>query len=138
MADELEAVIEEAGALLVETTSAVTEVRRATQDLPATMASVRAVSADVEELAIALRESAARLPAITDDVAVTVSNLRDASGSFPSIAARADRGVRRAGEVVDAAGRTIFVRGYMQEETRRLPQSAGVEFPTGDAGGERE
>jgi phospholipid/cholesterol/gamma-HCH transport system substrate-binding protein len=138
MADELEAVIEEAGALLVETTSAVTEVRRATQDLPATMASVRAVSADVEELASALRESAARLPAITDDIAVMVSNLRDASGSFPSIAARADRGVRRAGEVVDAAGQTIFLRGYMQEETRSLPQSSGVEFPTGDAGGERE
>lgn len=135
MADELTAVIEEAGALLTETTRAVTEVRRAAEDLPATMASVRAVSADVEELAIALRESAARLPAITDDVALTFTNLRDASLSFPSIAARADRSVRRAGEVVDAAGRTIFLRGYMQEETQSLPQSSGVEFPSAGAGG---
>jgi phospholipid/cholesterol/gamma-HCH transport system substrate-binding protein len=138
MADELDAVIEEAGTLLAETTRAVTAVRRATDDLPATMASVRAVSADVEELAIALRESVARLPAITDDAAIAVTNLRDASVSFPSITARADRGVRRAGEVVDAAGRTIFLRSYMQEETRSLPQSSGVEFPTASMGGAHE
>ena len=92
----------------------------------------------ISRLAIALRESAARLPAITDDAAIAVTNLRDASVSFPSITARADRGVRRAGEVVDAAGRTIFLRSYMQEETRSLPQSSGAEFPTASMGGADE
>lgn len=133
-ADEFEALVEEANGLLAETTAAVSEVRRATEDLPATMASVRAVSSDVEELAIALRESAARFPAITEDIAITVSNLKSGSASVPAIAAGANRGVRRANEVVDAASRTIFLRGLVAEEKGAPPQTASMEFGLPDAG----
>lgn len=127
-ADEFEDLVEEANALLVETTAAVSEVRQAAEDLPATMASVRAVSADVEELAIALRESAARFPAITEDVAITVSNLKAASASAPAIAAGANRGVRGANRVVDAANRTATALGLASEESGTPPQTGSMDF----------
>lgn len=135
-AEELDQVLREASALLSETTGAVVEVRRATADLPATMESVRAVAADVEELAVALRESSSNLPLITEDVAVAAANIRAASGNLPSIAASANRGVRRANEVVDAAGRTIFLRGALSEEKGALPANTSADFPRpGDADG---
>ena len=129
MAAKVSRILDEASALLVESTAAVEEVRMAAEELPATMDSVRAVSADVEELATALREGAGRIPEISANMAEAVENLREASESLPSIATTANVGVRQATEVVDAAGRTIFLRGQMNPQVKRAPQAAGDSFP---------
>jgi hypothetical protein len=93
------------------------------------MASVRAVSADVEALATALREGAGRVPEFSANLAEAAVNIRDASESLPSIATTANVGVRQANEVVNAAGRTIFLRGQMNQEVVRSPQVVGESFP---------
>ena len=109
------------------------EVRLAAEQLPATMDSVRAVSADVEALANALREGAGRVPEISANLAEAAMNLREASESLPSIATTANVGVRQATEVVDAASRTIFLRGQMEPEVVRAPQAVGEDFPLPEA-----
>ena len=133
MAGKISRILDEASSLLVESTAAVEEVRIAAEQLPATMDSVRAVSADVEALANALREGAGRVPEISANLAEAAVNLREASESLPSIAATANVGVRQATEVVDAASRTIFLRGQMEPEVVRVPQAVGQEFPLPEA-----
>jgi len=48
-------------------------------------------------------------------------NLKTASDSFPQLAVETQRGVREATTVFDAAGKTIFLRGYVDQTTARLP-----------------
>lgn len=129
MAGKISTILDEASALLLESTQAMEEVRSAAEELPATMASVRAVSADVEALATALREGAGRVPEFSANLARAAANIRDASESLPAIATTANIGVRQANEVVNAASRTIFLRGQMAGDVVRSPQVVGESFP---------
>ena len=129
MATKISTILDEASALLLESTQAMEEVRLAAEDLPATMASVRAASADVEALATNLREGAGRVPEFSANLAAAATNLRDASDSLPSIATAANVGIRQANEVVDAASRSVFLRGQMAEEVVRSPEVVGESFP---------
>jgi phospholipid/cholesterol/gamma-HCH transport system substrate-binding protein len=128
--DEAEATLASLDALLVEARVATADLKRALTDLPPTMASARKVADDVARLAESLRESAQRLPEITRDVASIARNVERASQSFPALAVDAQRGVRRASEVFDAAGKTIFLRGYLEEPRDRLPAALGRSDPS--------
>lgn len=119
--DELTATLENARALLVSAQSTVDQIRAATVDLPATMVSVRKVADEVAELSVSLRESARRFPDIVADLQVVAANLKTASESFPLLAVETQRGVREATSVFDAAGKTIFLRGYVDQTTSKLP-----------------
>jgi len=119
--NELAATLENARALLISAQSTVEQIRAATVDLPATMVSVRKVADEVAGLSVELRESARRFPQIVADMEVVAQNLKDASESFPLLAIGAQRGVREAPTVFDAAGKTIFLRGYVDQSKAKLP-----------------
>jgi phospholipid/cholesterol/gamma-HCH transport system substrate-binding protein len=118
---ELTATLENARALLISAQTTVEQIRAATADLPATMVSVRKVADEVAELAVSLRESARRFPDIVADLQVVAENLKTASDTFPLLAIEAQRGVREATTVFDAAGKTIFLRGYVDQTASKLP-----------------
>lgn len=119
--NELTATLENARELLVAAQATVEQIRAATVDLPATMVSVRKVADEVAELSVSLRDSARRFPEIVADLRVVAENLKTASDSFPLLAIEAQRGVREATSVFDAAGKTIFLRGYVDQTTSKLP-----------------
>jgi phospholipid/cholesterol/gamma-HCH transport system substrate-binding protein len=113
--------IEEFDALVASAGEAVGAIREATVDLPETMESVRKVADEVEQLSIALRQSAERLPSITREIEEIARNARIASENLPTISTQAQRGVRKASDVLDAAGQSIFLRGNLPPEPERLP-----------------
>jgi len=119
--DELTGTLKNARELLVSAQSTVDQIRAATVDLPATMVSVRKVADEVAHLSVTLRESADHFPKIVADLEVVAQNLKTASDSFPQLAVETQRGVREATTVFDAAGKTIFLRGYVDQTTARLP-----------------
>jgi phospholipid/cholesterol/gamma-HCH transport system substrate-binding protein len=128
--DQLETTLEKLDGLLADARAATGDVQRALADLPPTMASARRVADDVARLAEALRRSADRLPAITDDVESIARNLERASRSFPMLAVDAEQSVRKASDVFDAAGRSIFLRGSIAEPASRLPAALGRSDPS--------
>jgi hypothetical protein len=85
------------------------------------MVSVRKVADEVAGLSVELRESARRFPGIVADMEVVAQNLKAASESLPLLAIDAQRGVREATTVFDAAGKTIFLRGYVDQTKAKLP-----------------
>ena len=119
--NELTGTLENARELLISAQATVEQIRAATVDLPATMVSVRKVADEVAELSVELRDSARRFPQIVADMQVVAQNLKTASESFPPLAMQAQRGVREATTVFDAAGKTIFLRGYVDQTTSKLP-----------------
>jgi hypothetical protein len=121
IANELEATLQGARETLISVQATVEQIRSATVDLPPTMKSVRKVADEVAELSVELRESARRFPAIAEDLRVVAQNLKVASESFPQLAVETQRGVREATTVFDAAGKTIFLRGYVDQSTAKLP-----------------
>jgi ABC-type transporter Mla subunit MlaD len=127
---EFESTLANLEALLVDARKATADVQRAFADLPPTMASARKVADEIARLTETLRKSADRLPAITADIASIARNLERASQSFPMLAVDAEQGVRRASEVFDAAGRSIFLRGYIDEPKSRLPAALGRSDPS--------
>jgi phospholipid/cholesterol/gamma-HCH transport system substrate-binding protein len=118
---DLTATLKNARALLASAQGTVDQIRAATADLPQTMASVRKVADDVAALSTELRESAQRFPQIAANLDVVSKNLKTASESFPLLAVEAQRGVRNASNVFDAAGKTIFLRGYVDQTKSKLP-----------------
>ena len=119
--ERLDTTLGNANELVVSARAAFEQIRVATDELPATMAAARRVSEDVAKLSASLRESATKLPKIVDDVSVVAANLRTASSDLPMIADDARRGVKKATTVFDAAGKSIFLRGYVKESSPRLP-----------------
>ena len=118
---DLTATLKNARALLASAQTTVDQIRAATGDLPATMVSVRKVADEVAGLSVELRESARRFPEIVANLEVMAKNLKSASESFPLLAMEAQRGVRDATTVFDAAGKTIFLRGYIDQTKAKLP-----------------
>ena len=119
--DELTATLKHARELLVSAQVTVEQIRASTVDLPATMVSVRKVADEVAQLSGTLRESAHHFPQIIADLQAVAQNLKAASESFPQLAVETQRGVREATTVFDAAGKTIFLRGYVDQSKARLP-----------------
>ncbi len=113
--------VDELDELLASANETIEGIRAATVDLPPTMASVRQVAAEVEQLSVSLRRSAERFPAITVELEEIVHNLRLASEALPTLSVQAEQGVRKATDVFDAAGRSILLRGNMPAEPDRLP-----------------
>ena len=118
---ELTGTLQHARELLVSAQSTVEQIRASTVGLPETMQSVRRVAEEVAQLSITLRESARGFPQIVEDLRVVADNLKTASESFPLLAIEAQRGVREASSVFDAAGKTIFLRGYVDQTKAKLP-----------------
>lgn len=135
LAERAEATLANLESLLDEAQRAAADVERALTDLPPTMASARKVAEEVAALSESLRQSADRLPEITEDIAIVARNLATASGSFPGLAVEAELGVRRAAEVFDAAGQTIFLRGYLAAPPPPLPAALGRADPWLDVAG---
>lgn len=113
--------IEEIDDLLASARDAVSEIRVATEDLPPTMASVRQVAVEVEELSASLNKTAERFPQIAADLEAIVANARLASESLPTLSVQAEQGVRKASDVLDAAGESILLRANMPSAPARLP-----------------
>jgi phospholipid/cholesterol/gamma-HCH transport system substrate-binding protein len=118
---ELTVTLRNARELLVSAQGTVEQIRAATMDLPATMVSVRKVADEVAQLSVTLRESAHHFPRIVADLQAVAENLKVASESFPQLAVETQRGVREATGVFDAAGKTIFLRGYVDQTKAKLP-----------------
>jgi hypothetical protein len=64
--------------------------------------------------------------------------LKVASQSFPQLAVETQRGVRDATTVFDAAGKTIFLRGYVDQNKAKLPAAiergdSSIELPSAGA-----
>lgn len=129
LAEDAEATLANLDSLIGDARRAAADVDRALSDLPPTMASARKVAEEVARLSELLRESAGRLPEITEDVAVVARNLATASEAFPGLAVEAEQGVRRASDVFDAAGKTIFLRGYVEGPAPPLPAAIGRSDP---------
>lgn len=119
--NDLTGTLKNARALLLSAQSTVEQIRSATVDLPATMVSVRKVADEVAGLSVELRESARRFPEIVTNMEIVAQNLKTASESFPMLAVETQRGVRDATKVFDAAGKTIFLRGYVDQTKAKLP-----------------
>lgn len=119
--EDLRATLVDARELLVSAQGAVEQIRAATTELPATMSSVRKVADEVADLSETIGESAQRFPQIVADLSAVAENLRLASQSLPQLTVEAQRGVREATTVFDAAGKTIFLRGYVDQSTAKLP-----------------
>lgn len=100
---------------------AAAKIEQATVDLPPTMAAARKVADDVARLSAKLDRSAEQLPSIMADFREVARNLRLASESLPILAADTQTGVREATAVFDAAGKTIFLRGYMDDSVEKMP-----------------
>jgi phospholipid/cholesterol/gamma-HCH transport system substrate-binding protein len=130
LGSELESTLHNMEALLVDARKAAGDVQRALVDLPPTMASARKVADEVARLTESLRKSSDRLPQITADVASIARNLERASRSFPTLAVDAEQGVRKASQVFDAAGRSIFLRGNVEQPKGRLPPALGRSDPS--------
>lgn len=125
--------VDEVDQLLASAREAVSEIRVATEDLPPTMASIRQVAAEVEELSVSLRKTAERFPEIAADLEEIVENVRLTSQSLPSLGVQAEQGVRKANDVLDAAGESILLRGNMPAQPARMPSGLSRSAPV--AGG---
>jgi phospholipid/cholesterol/gamma-HCH transport system substrate-binding protein len=121
--DRFDTALGNANELILSARAAFDQIRVATTELPATMAAARKVSEDVAQLSSSLRESSEKLPVIVDDLSVVVANLRRASSDLPLIAEDARRGVKKATNVFDAAGRSFLLRGYMDDSKPKLPMA---------------
>ncbi len=121
IAEELEGTLHGARETLIAAQSTIEQIRTATVDLPPTMKSVRQVADDVAALSVELRDSAKRFPEIAEDLGVVARNLKIASESFPQLTVEAQRGVREATTVFDAASKSIFLRGYVDQSVAKLP-----------------
>jgi phospholipid/cholesterol/gamma-HCH transport system substrate-binding protein len=119
--EELKGTLTNAREVLLSAQGAVEQIRLATGELPETMQSVRKAASEIAELSVQLRQSARSFPDIVEDLQVVAENLKTASESFPMLAIETQRGVREATSVFDAAGRTIFLRGYIDQKTSQLP-----------------
>ncbi|MEW6273090.1 MAG: MlaD family protein [Thermodesulfobacteriota bacterium] len=119
--EELKGTLTNAREVLLSAQGAIEQIRVATSDLPATMQSMRKAAGEIADLSVTLRESARRFPDIVEDLQVVADNLKVASETFPMLALETQRGVREATTVFDAAGKTIFLRGYIDQKTSQLP-----------------
>jgi phospholipid/cholesterol/gamma-HCH transport system substrate-binding protein len=119
--NRLDEVLQQVDSLAASVRTAAEQIQRATVDLPETMASARKVADEVATLSVKLRQTADEFPAIVKDLRVVTENLKIASQSFPSLAVETEAGVGKATQVFDAAGKTIFLRGYIDNSVQQLP-----------------
>ncbi|HEY8514247.1 MAG TPA: MlaD family protein [Candidatus Binatia bacterium] len=119
--EELTGTLTNAREVLLSAQGTIEQIRIATSDLPATMQSMRKAAGEIAQLSETLRESAQHFPTIVEDLKVVAENLKVASDTFPMLALETQRGIREATTVFDAAGKTIFLRGYIDQKTQQLP-----------------